>query len=299
MQIPADGRRRGSRLGRFVAGAAASAAAYRVLRARPPGGAQPWTRTNYRGRRVTLLAGPAYAGSAGLAALVLPAPPRLRAALAVATLGAGFVGGYDDLAGHTHAKGLRGHLGALSRGEVTSGTLKILGVGATGVVAGSLVGRKPGGRRGGTLITGALIAGTANLVNLLDLRPGRALKVGLVLGVPLVAAGGTVGSLVAAPAGAAAGLLPADLTEDSMLGDAGANALGAMLGTALAARLRDRPVGLGLALATVVGLTLASERVSFSAVIDASRPLRWLDGLGRVGRAERVAAVSHPLNGRP
>jgi hypothetical protein len=33
--------------------------------------------------------------------------------------------------------------------------------------------------------------------------------------------------------------------------------------------------------AAVAGLTLASERVSFSAVIDRTRPLAWLDGLGR------------------
>lgn len=290
MRLQVDGRRRGSRLRRFVSGAAASAAAYRLLKARPPGGVQAWTRANHRGGPVTLLAGPAYAGSAGLAALVLPGPARLRAALAVAALGAGFVGGYDDLAGHTHAKGLRGHLGALARGEVTSGTLKILGVGVTGLAAGSLLGGDARGRQARTLTSGALIAGTANLVNLLDLRPGRALKVGLASGVPLVAAGGPVGALVAAPAGAAAGLLTVDLAEETMLGDAGANALGAVLGTALAARLRDRSVARGMALAAVVALTLASERVSFSAVIDASPPLRWLDGLGRAtGRLDGPA----------
>jgi UDP-N-acetylmuramyl pentapeptide phosphotransferase/UDP-N-acetylglucosamine-1-phosphate transferase len=65
-----------------------------------------------------------------------------------------------------------------------------------------------------------------------------------------------------------------------MLGDAGANALGAVLGVAGVSRLRSRPSLLAV-LATIATLTVASERVSFTAVIDATGPLRWLDQLGR------------------
>jgi hypothetical protein len=79
--------------------------------------------------------------------------------------------------------------------------------------------------------------------------------------------------------GSAAGSLPSDLAEQTMLGDAGANALGAGVGVVAASAL-PRPARL-LALAGVTGLTLASERVSFSKIIDANRWLRAFDRLGR------------------
>jgi hypothetical protein len=64
-----------------------------------------------------------------------------------------------------------------------------------------------------------------------------------------------------------------------MLGDAGANALGAMLGAAAAQTL---PRSARLCLLTgIVALTVASEKVSFTRVIEATPPLRWLDMLGR------------------
>jgi UDP-N-acetylmuramyl pentapeptide phosphotransferase/UDP-N-acetylglucosamine-1-phosphate transferase len=65
-----------------------------------------------------------------------------------------------------------------------------------------------------------------------------------------------------------------------MLGDTGANALGATLGVGLLLRVRSR-TGRAAAVAALVALTAASERVSFSAVIDRSPGLRWLDRLGR------------------
>ncbi len=132
--------------------------------------------------------------------------------------------------------------------------------------------------------SGALIAGTANLVNLLDLRPGRALKVVAALGAVTTLAGGEPGALGAAATGSALAALPADLGERAMLGDTGANAAGALLGVALAARL-ERPARL-LALAGVTALTLASERVSFTAVIERTPVLDALDRLGR--RSDRT-----------
>jgi hypothetical protein len=127
------------------------------------------------------------------------------------------------------------------------------------------------------LLGAAVVAGSANLLNLLDLRPGRALKVGLLVGAPLAA--GPAGGLAAGPVGACTGLLPADLTERTMLGDSGANALGALLGLALAAR--TGPAGRAGALAVIAALTAASEKVSFTRVIARTPVLRELDLLGR------------------
>ncbi len=225
-------------------------------------------RTNHRGATVSLASGPA-AAVAAVAASGLPLP-----AASVAGLVAGAVGAYDDAAGarpeQRQDKGFRGHATALRHGRVTAGTVKVLGIGVAGVAAAALL---PVRRRSplDVLLDGAVVAGSANLLNLLDLRPGRALKVAL-----LAAAGlGRPGLL-----GVAAGLLPDDLAERTMLGDAGANGLGALLGLALADRLRTRPAR-AAAVGALIALTAASEVVSFSRVIDATPALRRLDRLGR------------------
>jgi hypothetical protein len=190
--------------------------------------------------------------------------------------GAAAFGGYDDLAGRGDRRGFRGHLGALAAGEVTTGAVKIGGIGAAGVVAAALI----GGRPADVIINAGLTAGGANLLNLFDLRPGRALKVALAGGALIAGTGGPgAARAVAGPAGAALALLPEDLGERAMLGDAGANALGAMLGAAAAASL-PRPARAAL-LAGIIGLTAASEVLSFTAVIERTPPLRWLDMLGR------------------
>jgi UDP-GlcNAc:undecaprenyl-phosphate/decaprenyl-phosphate GlcNAc-1-phosphate transferase len=289
----------GAAAGAVIGAALAAAAArggYAAANRRPPGGAAAWHRTNHRGEPVTLLEGPAVAAGAALAAAVTPGTTaRARAALAAAAIGAGAFGGYDDLAGSGGERGFRGHLGALARGEVTTGAVKIGGIGATGLAASARL----GGRPVDVLLNAGLIAGGANLLNLFDLRPGRAIKVAAVGGTLLALAApgrapspvtGTIGPLpggdrraagplVAAPMGAALALAGEDLGERAMLGDAGANALGAMLGTAAAASL-GRPARIAL-LAGIIGLTAASEVVSFTAVIERTPPLRWLDLAGR------------------
>jgi UDP-GlcNAc:undecaprenyl-phosphate GlcNAc-1-phosphate transferase len=270
--------------------------AYAGLKRYPPGGAKTWSRTNHRGEPVTLLEGPAAAIGA-VAATVLSnhfpersilTPPVLP--LAIAGTGAAAFGVYDDLAGSGKRRGLRGHLGALAHGEVTTGAVKLGGIGATGVAAAVAQGGAPLD----VIVNSGLVAGGANLLNLFDLRPGRAIKVALGSGALLAAAGSVNGAVgggesvgpfgemvgsVAAPLGAAVALLPADLGERAMLGDGGANALGAMLGAAAAATL-PRRARIGV-LGVIVALTVASEKISFTKVIEAAPPLKRLDMLGR------------------
>lgn len=269
-------------------GAGLGRVAWQVLRTLAPGGARRWERRNHRGEAVTLLEGPALAGATAAAIAVVPGmPARVRAAGLVAVTGAGLMGAVDDLAERGGSKGLRGHLGSLARGEITTGGLKILGIGATGLLAAAVaLPRRPDPQRGGraragrafdVATAGALVAGSANLVNLLDLRPGRALKV--VLAAAPLLAGRRGSALAATTAGAAVALLREDLGEQAMLGDTGANAAGAVLGAALVASA-GRRTRLA-ALAAVVGLTLASERWSFTTVIESTPVLRQLDALGR------------------
>ena len=227
-------------------------------------------RTNYAGRTVTLAEGVAV--HAGL--IVLTAR-RDRPVASIALAGIGLLGLADDLLeprrrarGEAQAKGLRGHLGALAHGTLTTGAAKALGIPA---LAGLAAIERLGPRRPiRVLADTALVAGTANLVNLLDLRPGRALKA-VIVPAALLRSGA-----VLLPAALA---LPTDLAERGMLGDTGANALGAALGTVACERMGTLPRT--VLLTGVVLLTLASERISFTAVIDSTPTLRAIDQLGR------------------
>lgn len=258
------------------AGAVTSRAAFTVLNRVQPGGEEVWTRVNHRGEPVTLLSGPALAiGAATVAGM--GAPRGYRGAATVVTLACGAVGVYDDIVGaradQREDKGFRGHLRALKERRVTSGLVKIFGVGAAGIVAAGAVTKRPVER----VVAGGVIAGTANLFNLLDLRPGRTLKAAIGLGAATI--GGSYGALAAGPLGASAGLLPDDLAEKTMLGDGGANAVGAVLGLRLAAA--GGPKWCVGVLGVLTALTLASEKVSFTRVIESTPVLREVDALGR------------------
>jgi UDP-GlcNAc:undecaprenyl-phosphate/decaprenyl-phosphate GlcNAc-1-phosphate transferase len=283
-------------IGAATAGAVAAGAtrlAYTVLNQRPPGGTKVWSRTNHRCEPVTLLEGPAVAVGAIAGALaqatlgpMRSGPARSGAAMALAGAGAAAFGGYDDLAGSGDRRGFRGHLGALRHGEVTTGAIKLGGIGVTGLASAAMAGGSPAD----VVINAGLVAGGANLLNLFDLRPGRAIKVAVASGA-LIAAGGSLGRRAGVavprltagltplpPLAAALTLLPEDLAERAMLGDCGANALGAVLGAAAADLPRPARIAL---LAGITGLTAASEKVSFTKVIERTKALRWLDMLGR------------------
>lgn len=291
--------------------------------------ASQWERTNFHGVTVSLRGGVAMAGAAVASAAVASAlsdQPRAALGGVVASLGGGLAGYIDDVDQGAHdggkvAKGLKGHLGALAHGQVTTGVIKIAGIGASALAASALVGSKAtsvSGKAADLALNTVLIAGTANLANLLDLRPGRALKATVLVATPLSyfscaaaktpASGASVTSATASVASGASGApsakpvspaspasaqrllasglnaaaitaLVEDLQETTMLGDTGANAAGALLGTSLAAN-DSWKLRLGTTLG-VVGLILASEKVSFSKVIAANPALNWLDQLWR------------------
>jgi UDP-N-acetylmuramyl pentapeptide phosphotransferase/UDP-N-acetylglucosamine-1-phosphate transferase len=201
------------------------------------------------------------------------------AAVAAVLAGLAFalLGLLDDLIQDRGSRGFRGHLLALARGRLTGGGAKLLGGALVALVVAPLaVGLE---RPWYLMLVGAVvIASSANLANLLDLRPGRCTKVFLPLWVIGCLLDPTAGAWSAGLAGAAAGTFPLDLGERGMLGDAGANALGAVVGVLLV----TGPAWLLWVLAVVLlALQTASERVSFSRVIDGNRWLRAVDRLGR------------------
>jgi UDP-N-acetylmuramyl pentapeptide phosphotransferase/UDP-N-acetylglucosamine-1-phosphate transferase len=186
------------------------------------------------------------------------------------------VGTLDDLVARG-PRGLLGHLRSLARGRPTTGILKLLaGVGA-GVAAALAI----GGSAVRVTAAAVLVATSVNLLNALDVRPGRALKTaGLVMLATLPTLWGSgVGAIVAAAVGAGAGVLPYDLRERSMLGDGGSNPLGFVVGLALALVLTTPWLVAAAAVALV--LQVAAETVTLTRLIDAAPPLAWLDRLGR------------------
>ncbi|MFL5917979.1 MAG: glycosyltransferase [Gaiellaceae bacterium] len=150
-------------------------------------------------------------------------------------------------------RGFRAHL---RRGR-TTGVLKLVAIPAIGLLA---------TRR----VSGALLVGlAANALNQLDTRPGRALKAYIAAALALDA-----------PVGIAVLLLPYDLREMTMLGDAGSNALGGLLGLNSVERFTGR--GRWVAIGALAGLTLLGERTSLGAAIERTPGLGWVDRLGRV-----------------
>ena len=207
----------------------------------------------HRGRQLhdaLLAAGPLRVNYRGLRLPLLGWTLALRGDASVSAVAA--VGLADDLWSGSE-RGFHAHVRAR---RPTTGLLKLLAIPAVGLLA---------TRR----VSGALLVGlAANALNQLDTRPGRALKVYL-----------AAAPVAGAPVGAAVILLSYDLREMGLLGDAGSNALGALLGLKSVERMgpRGRLVAIGL----LAALNLAGDHTSLGALIERTRGLRELDAIGR------------------
>jgi UDP-GlcNAc:undecaprenyl-phosphate/decaprenyl-phosphate GlcNAc-1-phosphate transferase len=234
---------------------------------------------NYRGVRVTRSLGLVLVGGAWIATFawswIATASAAAWGALAgcVLIFAAGLV---DDLAAFG-PRGLRKHARALAEGYVTTGIVKlVVAVGASVVVI-ALEPSRPWWVR---LFGVALVAASTNVWNALDVRPGRALKAFVPIGMLFVLlADVSPAPAVLGVAVAAVVVLPMDLLEHAMLGDGGATLLGFAAGLALYLLLPGWAVV--PAALVMVGLNVVAETTSFSRVIDDVAALRWLDRLGR------------------
>jgi UDP-GlcNAc:undecaprenyl-phosphate/decaprenyl-phosphate GlcNAc-1-phosphate transferase len=245
-----------------------------------------FVRENYRGREVAFPFGVVIVFAAVLALVPLALVARFADDRALPdhlslvvpyALGVAFLGLADDaLSGP--ARGWRGHGAALLRGELSTGVVKA--VGSLGLALYVLA--AAGGRTDGEyLLAAAVLVLATNVFNLLDLRPGRAVKAFVLLG-----AGLTAGAWDARPL-AALGLFAApvlvagayDLRERAMLGDTGSNLIGGLAGLWLVLTLST--LGLAIATGVLVIVTAYGEIRSLSALIDRTPPLRFLDSIGR------------------
>jgi UDP-GlcNAc:undecaprenyl-phosphate/decaprenyl-phosphate GlcNAc-1-phosphate transferase len=246
-------------------------------------------RDNYRGRRVAFPAGAVLVACSLIALaplailddradLDLLDPDLRRWALYV--LGVALLGLLDDALGANESapRGWRGHARAIAGRRFSTGAIKAIGALALAAYATSGL-----GDRDFAYITDLLLLLlTTNLFNLLDLRPGRVEKVFVALLAALC-----VGALTAEPLrllgifiGPVLVVAAYTLRERAMLGDTGANLVGALAGVALLVTLGE--TGRYIALGVVAALNIYGEFRSISKTIDGVPLLRSLDSLGRV-----------------
>lgn len=187
-----------------------------------------------------------------------------------------FIGFVDDLLGSRVIGGLRGHFSQVRFGILTTGALKaVIGVSIAIIVSSAV---------SATvllfLLNAAVLTLSINAINLFDLRPGRAVKVfGLstlvVFAATLTAANWSLWGFIIPPV---CGLLYGDLKERSMIGDAGSNALGAILGLTFVINLNW--IANAAILGALIALHLISEKYSIGSFIERAPVLKQLDQLG-------------------
>lgn len=237
-------------------------------------------RTNYRGEEIPSGLGVVFflSGLAVISAfsLILPGQSMTGSGIFLAAL-SGFtcLGLIDDLWGSGGCRGLAGHAKILIRGRLTTGSLKALAGLALAVFLSA------GGDRALVPLNALVIALSVNVVNLLDLRPGRAGKCFLLLAALILAAfPGRAGVVfLAAAAGSLVAYLPMDLKARAMMGDTGSNVLGAVLGLT-AVWTFDLKLKV-IYLVVLVLVHLLAEKYSITRIISGNRLLDYLDRLGR------------------
>jgi UDP-GlcNAc:undecaprenyl-phosphate GlcNAc-1-phosphate transferase len=243
-------------------------------------------RENYRGRRLPFPAGFVIVAAAALALVPLALLEELADAedvlrpevgvVALYVLGVAFLGLVDDVFAGA-SRGWRGHGREVLRGGFATGALKAAG--SLGLAFFALSGR--GYDAGEYLLAVSVLVLATNLFNLLDLRPGRSVKVFALLGAGLTVGAQDVHPLWAVGlfAGATLALGVYDVRERAMLGDTGSNVVGALAGLWIVLALGT--TGQLVALLVMLAISAYGEFRSISAFVERTPGLRQLDSFGR------------------
>lgn len=217
----------------------------------------------------------------------------------VLVLGVAALGLFDDAYGGP-SRGWRGHGAAVRRGEFPSGLLKA--VGTLGLAAYVATASAPVYVLRGYgasldldvlkyLLTVSVLVLSTNLFNIVDLRPGRAFKTLVLVAIGCTIAVGTdLISAFGAYFGAILIVGVYDLRERGILGDTGANLLGAVAGLMLVTAITST-LGLAICVAVLLVVTAYGEFRSISAFVERTPGLRHLDSVGRIHNPRKDAAA--------
>ncbi|WP_353095870.1 phospho-N-acetylmuramoyl-pentapeptide-transferase [Tissierella praeacuta] len=189
----------------------------------------------------------------------------------------GLLGLFDDLTGEKKIKGLKGHIKAFFKGILTTGFIKA----SLGFFISLVVSSYISNSLRDFVINSFLIGLFTNLINLFDLRPGRATKIFMIIALTFIITDyyGNNNYILFSFFGVLIPYIFLDLKAKVMMGDVGSNVLGFTLGL-YAATSYDFTVR-SIILVLLIIVHIMAERVSFSKIIDSNKFLRFLDNIGR------------------
>ncbi|MFA7147710.1 MAG: hypothetical protein WC109_02630 [Syntrophomonadaceae bacterium] len=244
------------------------------------------TRKNYRGNDIPVSAGISLLVSVILVFLFYVLIRRYDFSFhlyLVGIISICFLGFIDDMLGQRDTLGFKGHFGALFQGKLTTGGLKALGGGMIAFFLALSLSQLESLGNGWVdiLINTLIIALFTNMLNLLDLRPGRAIKgyFFFLLLIILMAAGRVDWLLITPLLGAILVYFPVDLKARAMMGDAGSNVLGLTLGyySIIFLSLPYRAA----VLLFLIAMHIYTEKFSLTKTIEQVPLLRLIDQAGR------------------
>ena len=196
--------------------------------------------------------------------------------LLFASIAMSFVGIIDDSLGNRGVTGLIGHFKALFKGSLTTGAFKALLGGFVGLTLAVTLSKSIPNIIVATLV----VALSTNMMNLFDLRPGRAIKAYVILAIIIFLASAKFNRevmMLIVPAVLA--YFYFDLRALSMMGDAGSNVLGVSIGVFIVSSF-DLPVQL-VSLVLLVAIHVLTEKFSLTKIIENNKFLNYVDKLGR------------------
>lgn len=187
-----------------------------------------------------------------------------------------FAGILDDIIGNRDVSGLKGHFKSLLNGRLTTGGFKAIFGGFIGILISLVISKNISD----IIINTLIIALSTNLMNLLDLRPGRAIKGFLVIMITLfltLADFFKVLPLLIVPNVLA--YFNLDLKAKAMMGDTGSNVLGISIGILVAMGCSSN-IRLSW-LVFLILIHLITEKFSLTKIIENNKILNFIDKLGR------------------
>lgn len=187
-----------------------------------------------------------------------------------------FAGILDDIIGNRNVSGLKGHFKSLLNGKLTTGGFKALFGGFIGLVISIPISKNIYD----IVINTLIIALSTNLMNLLDLRPGRAIKGYLVISIVLLfTLGEYTRNLLLLILPNVVAYFNQDLKAKAMMGDTGSNVLGISIGIlfVMGYSLKVRLIWL----AFLIFIHILTEKYSLTKIIENNKFLNFIDKLGR------------------